>query len=519
MKAFVHLKRLPPLNLLILSCVVLFIVILVRASVMEDAYITFRVVDNVVNGYGLRWNLHERVQAYTNPLWMFLHIPFYAMYRNIFWDTLMLSLVCTEIALFIAIATFRRSLFALSCLFILPLAFSRAFTVYSTSGFENSLEHLLFACFGWCVLRGKPDKLWFTGSLCIALSMVNRLDTVLLYVPVSIYLYASRRSSLEIKKVAAGFSPIILWELFSLFYYGFLYPNTKYAKLNTGIPLSDYLGLGFSYVLNLMTLDFVSAFLIGGAIALIPFLWARTRRGGDERAGLFLSLAVGIALYALYVISVGGTYLSGRLFSLPVFASAWVLVAVVGHVMREKNMVITAVALGGIALFSPPQSWVVEQCLPCVRGVDDITSEAKDTPWAYLGGRITLPDAGSLHLPQEVMLEWSMGRWGYRLDRNVKVVDGFAIVDPLMARLPMNVAHISTLGITGRNVPKGYMHAVATGDTGEMDPDLASYYQKLSLITSGDLFSFERLTEIVKFNLGAYDYLRDQYVQKMPKPE
>ncbi len=46
-----------------------------------------------------------------------------------------------------------------------------------------------------------------------------------------------------------------------------------------------------------------------------------------------------------------------------------------------------------------------------------------------------------------------------------------------------------------------------------MDPALAQYYDKLRLIISGDLWSWERLEEIVRFNLGEYDYLRDEYVK------
>ena len=42
------------------------------AWVVDDAYITFRTVDNFVNGHGLTWNVAERVQAYSHPLWMFL---------------------------------------------------------------------------------------------------------------------------------------------------------------------------------------------------------------------------------------------------------------------------------------------------------------------------------------------------------------------------------------------------------------------------------------------------------------
>src|SRR5688500_4896259 len=86
--------QVPLFHPLIMASVVLLIVVIAQASLMEDAYITFRVVDNFVNGEGLRWNLHERVQVYTNPLWMLVHIPAYALYRNIFFDTLIIALVC-----------------------------------------------------------------------------------------------------------------------------------------------------------------------------------------------------------------------------------------------------------------------------------------------------------------------------------------------------------------------------------------------------------------------------------------
>ncbi|MCX6552082.1 MAG: hypothetical protein NTY02_13965, partial [Acidobacteria bacterium] len=47
-------------------------IFLANSWVGDDAYITFRVSDNLIHGYGLRWNVAERVQAYTNPLWMFV---------------------------------------------------------------------------------------------------------------------------------------------------------------------------------------------------------------------------------------------------------------------------------------------------------------------------------------------------------------------------------------------------------------------------------------------------------------
>ena len=47
-----------------------------------------RTVDNFVNGYGLTWNVAERVQAYTHPLWMFLLFPIYFVLREPFYTFL-----------------------------------------------------------------------------------------------------------------------------------------------------------------------------------------------------------------------------------------------------------------------------------------------------------------------------------------------------------------------------------------------------------------------------------------------
>ena len=43
----------------------------------DDLFLTMRTVDNCVNGYGLVWNVGERVQVFTHPLWMLIIVPFY----------------------------------------------------------------------------------------------------------------------------------------------------------------------------------------------------------------------------------------------------------------------------------------------------------------------------------------------------------------------------------------------------------------------------------------------------------
>ncbi len=63
-----------------IAAVLFYTYLLIRTAwLCDDAYISYRVVDNFVNGYGLKWNISERVQAYTHPLWLFLNIIAYSL--------------------------------------------------------------------------------------------------------------------------------------------------------------------------------------------------------------------------------------------------------------------------------------------------------------------------------------------------------------------------------------------------------------------------------------------------------
>src|ERR1700722_8122665 len=97
------------------------------ARVTADAYITFRVVDNVVHGYGLRWNTAERVQVYTHPLWMLFHVPFYALGINIFYVSVAISPLCTLVALLLTVHTFRKDWPQTMAMLLMPLIASQSF--------------------------------------------------------------------------------------------------------------------------------------------------------------------------------------------------------------------------------------------------------------------------------------------------------------------------------------------------------------------------------------------------------
>lgn len=115
----------------------------------DDSFITFRVVDNFLNGYGLRWNPLERVQVYTHPLWLFLLIPIQWVVREISISAYLLSYLCGILFISVYCFTFSkfRNGFGLITISLGVFFSSRTFIDYNTSGLENPLSFLLLLLF------------------------------------------------------------------------------------------------------------------------------------------------------------------------------------------------------------------------------------------------------------------------------------------------------------------------------------------------------------------------------------
>jgi len=234
----------------------------------DDAYITLRTIDHWVNGHGLVYNVGERVQSYTHPLWMLLlSLPYFFTHETFFTViTVSILLVITGLYIF---ATRIASSVTVSLMGILGLSLSKSFIDYTTSGLENPLTYFLLIVYLGLYLKGKlsnREHLWL--SILCALGILNRLDLGLLFLPPLLYSLFNAFSWRRIYLTTLGFIPIVLWELFSLFYYGFLFPNTAYAKLNTGIPQAELWQQGFSYFINSLERDPITLTVIGAAMVI-----------------------------------------------------------------------------------------------------------------------------------------------------------------------------------------------------------------------------------------------------------
>jgi arabinofuranosyltransferase len=239
-----------------LALILVYILLLIETAWLGDgAYITFRTIDNFVNGYGLRWNIAERVQSYTHPLWLFLLSAIYFFTREIFFTSIITSIVISILA--VNILSFKLSnTWENKVLILLVIIFSKAFIDYSTSGLENPLTNLLLVSFGYVYFKkeNSTTKL-FLLSILLSLILINRMDCALLVLPAFLYYLIKTKSFLNHQIILIGILPFLAWELFSLIYYGFPFPNTAYAKINTGINHYDLIYQGLKYFYSSLKLD------------------------------------------------------------------------------------------------------------------------------------------------------------------------------------------------------------------------------------------------------------------------
>lgn len=516
-------------------------VVMVRnAWVCDDAYITFRSIENLLSGYGPTFNVGERVQSFTHPLWMFLNAGLYALtsrvvgislWALIYYQVVLVSLFVALLA--VSLLAFKIAQSTLSAgLALTVLIFSKAFIDYTSSGLENPLTYLLLVLFMLVYFRypANTRRRLLILSLLACLSSLNRADTLLLFIPALFYAFWRSRDRLKaLGTVVLGFTPLILWELFSLFYYGFFLPNTAYAKLNTGIPLSLLLQQGYAYFLNSLSLDPLTLLVILFALGFIF----------SAREWRFLPFGAGILLYLVYILRIGGDFMSGRYFAAPLLMATGLLSLYRFSDPKALLFTLGTVVIIGFASPRPPVLFT-ENLGEFLHSADTLSnlidSKGISDEHLYYHDRLGLlrenrDDAfpGSRFAGKKWMrsdrkprLETigPLGVFGYLQGPDVHVIDLNGLADPLMARLPIQDPKHWRIGHFRHIIPEGYLETLKTGENVIVDPNLARYYDKLKLITRGDLFSWERLKAILNMNLGRYDhwiraYLRAREVSVM----
>ncbi|EMI61223.1 hypothetical protein [Leptospira noguchii] len=296
----------------------------------DDSFITFRVVDNFLNGYGLRWNPLERVQVYTHPLWLFLLIPIQWVVREISISAYLLSYLCGILFIFVYCFTFSkfRNTFGLIVVSLGVFFSSRTFIDYNTSGLENPLSFLLLLLFEIkfysLYLNSKQENVKIDSykiGLLTALLLLTRLDLVLFLILPGYVLFWEifKKQRIQFLKYSfLGIFPWMIYLAFSIVYFGSLLPNTYYAKTNVLFSFSERIFAGWNYIRISLKWDPIIICVFGSHIFWVfsgPILkrftkieWILSKK---EKGILWISLG-SISIVLFYLLWIGGDFMAGR---------------------------------------------------------------------------------------------------------------------------------------------------------------------------------------------------------------
>ena len=501
-----------------------FVVLMVKTAWLgDDAYISFRPLENLVNGYGLRWNVAERVQVYTDPAWVMLVLLFYAITHEIYLTVIALSMAVSFAAVLLLVKAIASSRLA-AITALSALISSKAFIDYTTSGLENALGYLLVACFAVQLLKAQPESVRFRRLVFVSsLAVFNRLDLALLLAPAIAYTAwlcwrSERVPFLSLLRRAALYSfPVWGWLIFSLVYFGFAFPNTYYAKLHTSLPSAEVYTQGLLYYLNSLERDPVTLITLGLVLAA-----ACSSRRPHLMAG-----AIGISLYLLYVVKIGGDFMSGRFFSVPLFLG----IAFLAHLrFRPITWVTLAATFLGVGLLVQDPSILANESY----GAGKTWQLSSDfNPHSSVDGRgiadereAYYQNTGLLpvwrHNRQNPKLDWvaygqatrakgrqlmvygNPGFFGFYAGPEVHILDPYALGDPLLSKCPVIDPGNWRIGHFQRGIPAGYIVTLQTGINLIEDANVRELYESIRILTRDPIWSWMRFVEIAKMNLGFY---------------
>jgi len=497
------MRRLP------LVLLALLVVVLARTAwLCDDALITLRSVVHWQDGWGLRWNVGERVQVFTHPLWMLLLAGATGLTGELFRSTLALAAACSLAALGLLARQLRETP-GRAALVLAVLLGSKAWVDFASGGLENPLAYLLLVLLVGAAGRAASGRSLAAVVGLGSLVFLTRMDLALLAAP--LVLHATWRCpgrARRAKAWALGALPALAWLAFATWYFGFPLPNTAYAKLGAGIPGGELVTQGARYLLDSLGRGPLTRAATGGALAL-----ALAR--GDARAR---ALALGTLAYLAYVLRIGGDFMSGRFLAVPLLAA--LLAAAPGPALPPRRAgALVALALGlGLLAHGPNLLAGADYAdrWPASIAPPGLIVDERAYYWERFGwlAEDRPPYPAVLRqpwrpgaLPEAVVVESTVGFEGLRRGPGVHVVDRMALTDPLLARLPARRDLFQRIGHFERLLPRGYLRSLFEGEVHLADPALAAYARKLWVATRAPLGAPGRLGALLDLNRGTWDHL------------
>jgi len=311
--------------------------------IQDDAFTSLRYVQNFVDGNGLVFNIGERVEGYTNFLWVLLlsavsflahalnlNLPLVAQVLSTLFGVLLLVstyLLAKKIIAKNYSGSIISSLLALSAPAM--VLFTTPFIYWSVSGMETplfvSLTLLSVYYFIDYEEQGKRNAFVIVSVLNSFLRPEGMFFFILLMSFKLIKNFFSAEEFKLSKKIKLSFDssikksliiyavPVIAYIIFRLLYYGYPFPNTFYAKTEF---TTQFLTRGWNYYIN-----FLEEYLLFG-LFYVPVLIQLMRSRTNAKENILIGFAL---VYTITIIVIGGDVLPVNRFFLTIMPMLFIL--------------------------------------------------------------------------------------------------------------------------------------------------------------------------------------------------
>ncbi|MCG5052914.1 MAG: hypothetical protein KA712_08135 [Myxococcales bacterium] len=394
----------------------------------DDAFISFRYARNWVEGHGLVFNLGEKVEGYTNFLWVVLLAAAHSLGVDMPTAAVVFSLGFSTMALLLTYHLGRRWMPTRKIAFVLPvaciaLALNYTWASFSTGGLETMLAAAMVLL---ALERAYAERPLQAGLANIAATMAHP-DHAIFYVALAVALLLDPRRRRGLVWYGLAFVLVYLpYTVLRWKYFGEFFPNTYYAKAG---HLANF-PQGWFYLW--------ASTLACGLWALLPLSLYGLVALRSELVVRYTAIAV--PLYLVYVAKIGGDYMLGRLLT-PILPLVFL-------VSEQALLHMTSrwpVALAATASLSFVPLVVPAKVIPPAEVKWYLTDERTMYPLKSLspleiGG--TTAHRGEMlarYLANEgVELSYAAFAIGYVGWRTGwKIVDLHGLIDPVLARMPL----------------------------------------------------------------------------------
>ena len=389
-----------------------------NAFPIEDAFISFRYIKHLLNGYGLVFNPGEMpVEGYSNFLWILVvAVTQWLFHLDIIQTSLILSIVfmLSNACLIVFLYPYPSKSTNLRIAVLMGILLNPFLLYWTYSGMETALFSVLITLILFATLSARNStRSIILLALVQYLLVLCRMDGLLIVAVSYTYLFFEKKNAIILKALPLLGLFLLPYFIWKIIYFGNILPNTFYSKALVYEFFLQNLLRGFEYVVSFLSFSGFIALLVP---CLFFFLLGLHRKHSKQNS-IIVIFFLTVSTYFTLIMVVGGDFYDGFRFLVPFLpVLIYVLITICHDVFIRLGFKLTSgiLAIILLSLFFSPAEYV--------RNIK------KSSYSYYLIAKIS----EKIFPPNFSIALAPIGVYGYYTD--FKIIDTLGIVEPHIAR-------------------------------------------------------------------------------------